>query len=93
MSELFKYCQWSLSANIIFNIYIILAEVSSWESLCYFTFTISAHLCISADDYFSFSSRVEVTEFQLSALIEGLATDQENKDWDYIYYNGAWSCS
>lgn len=30
-----------------------------------------------------------VAEFQLSALIGGLATDQENKDRDYIYHNGA----
>lgn len=55
-------------------------QASCCESLCNFTSispSVSTHLCVSADDI-SFSSRVEVTEFQLSALIGGLATDREN---------------
>ena len=75
MSELFKYCQRRLSMAILYNKSKLLREV-----VCYFTVTASAYLYVSADDSFSFSSRVEVTEFQLSALIGGLATDQENKD-------------
>lgn len=53
MSELFKYCQRSLSVAILYN------ESKLLRALVLLTFTVSAHLCISADDYSSFSFRVE----------------------------------